>query len=185
MNPGCPTGNLGGGPHPTLLSLCTVKAESSTKETVLQPCVRTLSPGCDQRQKSCFLLPPGGKCMPAARQACPGLWFWNAGEPLPRRPTVGGRCWWARPRPQTQLAHTLCVCPRNQANALRAALMGVEQLNRCPEPLCLPLGQKCQWPRGWKDGDSSRHLWLQGGRDILEMLLAQARAWILCLPRRA
>lgn len=131
-----------------------------------------------RRQRSFFLLPLAGKCAPATQQACPGLWFWNVGELPPQRPAVGGRCWWARPSPQTWLVHTLCVCPGNQASTLHAASMGAERLNRCPEPSCFPCKQKCLWPRGRKDSDSSRHLWLPGGHDCLKLL------WDPLPPRR-
>ena len=168
-----------------------MKAELSAKEAVTccsccSVCVcvraRAVTRMLPEDKGGFFLLPLDGKCAPATQQACPGLWFWNVGELPPRRPAVGGRCWWARPSPQTWLVHTLCFCPRNQANTLHTASMGAEWLNRCPEPLYFPRKRKCWWPRGGKDSDSSRHLWLQGGRDRLKLLLAQGRAWILCLP---
>lgn len=106
-------------------------------------------------KKGFFLLLPGGKYEPAARRACPSLWFWNVGEPPSWRVVAGLEA--ASSSPQTRPANPLCVCPGNQANSLHATFMGAEAAEPMPRP-----SQGCPWAetrrpcgwRCWKDGDS-------------------------------
>lgn len=101
------------------------------------------------RQKGFFLLLPGGKHKPAVRQACPGLWLWNAGEPASPETCPQWPVWrTAGPAPRAG-RHTRSFVQGASRHPSRG-LDGSRATELIPQTPEFPSGQKRWWLRGWR-----------------------------------